>query len=53
MFGGPLECLDNGYGRSKKAKTISADNTARHFPASDEQIGGPFSAGKYQTWLPP
>jgi hypothetical protein len=43
--------LDTGYGRSKKAKTISADNPARYFPASDEQIWGPFSAEKYRTWF--
>jgi hypothetical protein len=43
--------MDTGYGRIEKAKTISADNQVRYFPASDEQIGGPFSAGKYRTWF--
>ena len=52
-LGCQLHRLDTGYGRSKKAKAISAENPARCFPASDEQIGGPFSAGKHQTWLPP
>jgi hypothetical protein len=47
----PLNAEDTGYGRIEKAKTISADNPARYFPASDEQIGGPFSAEKYRTWF--
>jgi hypothetical protein len=50
-FVGQRNGKDTGYGRIEKAKTISADNPARYFPASDEQIGGPFSAEKYRTWF--
>jgi len=42
----PDQRLDTGYGRSKKAKTISAEKPARYFPASDEQLYRPILGRK-------
>jgi hypothetical protein len=42
----PHQRRDNGYGRNEKAKTISAENPARYFPASDELLYGPILGRK-------
>jgi len=47
----PQKWLDTGYGRSKKAKIISATNPARYFPASDELLYGPILGRKISNLI--
>jgi len=44
---------DTSYGLEQESRDLGVINPPQYFPGSDEQIGGPFSPGKYWSWLPP
>jgi hypothetical protein len=53
LFWRPVQLLDTGYGRSIKAKKMSAGNPARYFPTSDELLYGPILGRKISDLVAP
>jgi hypothetical protein len=48
-----VNAVDTGYGRSIKAKKMSAGNPARYFPTSDELLYGPILGRKISDLVAP